>query len=154
MTLRKANRERAAALSAYFDKHGWPAAGREIERATKGKVSKLFVARYAAGLGREEVTPIGGGLYAPTLRIGSDPLPVSRDVAAALLAIEPGQLIDDHDHLRLFKVAVIMGRLGRATVKISRTTRNGIRRQTARVTISDKGRALLEARARLAKDEF
>lgn len=154
MTTRKQYDERAQALVDYFTAHGWPAAGREIERDTKGKVSKLFVSRHSNGKGKEEVTPLGAGLYAPADRARFDPMPMSRDVAAALLAIPPGDVIDDRDHLRLFKIAVIMGRKGFATVKISRTTRAGIRRQTARVTLTEQGRAMVEAKARLAKDEF
>lgn len=154
MTPFAANRQRAKALAAYFEAHGWPAAGRQIERDTNGQVSKLFVARYAAGTGRDDVLALGGGLYAPLHKARADGMPMSAAVALELLALEPGALIDDHDHLRLFKIVVIMGREGWTTTKVSRTTRGGIRRQTARVTLTETGREKLEARARLAKDEF
>lgn len=141
------------ALDAYFDTHGWPAAGREVEAQTNGKVSSLSISRYAMTAGREHVAALGAGLYAPADRARLDPVPLSRNMALALLDIGD-QLIDDHSHLRIFKIAMILARKGYATIRISRTTRQQIRRQTMRVSITDAGRAMLEAKARLAKDEF
>jgi hypothetical protein len=49
---------------------------------------------------------------------------------------------------------MILERKGLATIRKSRTTRAGIRRQTIRLALNEAGRSMLEARARLAKDEF
>ena len=146
--------KRVRSIMRYFDSHGWPVAGRDAERDTAGIVSSRFLARYSTGGGRQHVLALGAGLYAPVDKAGTDPVPVSRDVAQAVLALEADEVIDDHDHLRLFKLAMILERKGLATIRKSRTTRAGIRRQTIRLALNEAGRSMLEARARLAKDEF
>lgn len=140
-------------LFSYFETHGWPVAGPDIERDTAGLVTSRFMARQGAA-SDSPIIGIGCGLYILADKATPDGLSMSRNVALSLLALTDDVIIDDKDHLRLYRLALIMERKGLATVKKSRTTRGGVRRQTARLSINPEGRALLESYARLAKDEF
>jgi hypothetical protein len=146
--------ERVKALSDLFEAQGWPVVGREAETATGGLVTSRFLTRYALGHGRQAIKGIGGGLYVPADRFDAGPIPMSRNVAAAMLSLPEGAMIDDHDHLRLYRIAILMEAKKLATLTRSRTTRERIRRQTLRVSINDAGRAMLERIARRTRDEF
>jgi hypothetical protein len=147
--------ERTQALLDYFEVSGWPIAGPDAERETGGLVTSRFLARHAT---TEEsarmVQGIGSGLYVPMGQDKRQALPMSHNVAKALLELSPEEIIDDKEHLRLFRLALILERKGFATTKKSRTTRGGVRRQTARVALTEAGRKMIEKIARLARDEF
>ena len=101
----------------------------------------------------DAVAGIGSGMYVPYALRNVKPLPVSPNVARAMLDAE-GNAIDDKDHLRLFRLALILERHELATLKMSRTTRGGLRRQTARIVLTDDARQWLESIASGPRDAF
>lgn len=151
---RRIKSERIEALIDYFQHQGWPIAGKEAERQTKGLVTSRFLVRNAVASSGKLVSGIGSGLYVPLDRAKDGPIPMSRNIAEALLSLSPDHIIDDKDHLRLFRIALMLERQGLASLKRSRTNRDRVRRQTIRLTLKDAGRAMLEKIARKQADEF
>lgn len=152
---RKIRSERIVELLAMFEHKGWPITGREAEAWSNGLVTSRYLTLYARGL-TPMVRPIGSGLYVPADKIEPENtrIPMSRNVVEALQAIDATKQIDDKDHLRLFRIVLLAERLGWAKVKRSRTTRDGIRRQTMRVTWTDEGAKQLRRAAKATADAF
>jgi hypothetical protein len=146
--------ERIKALLECFETQGWPITGVDAERHTGGKVTSRFLSRYAAGSGSETVKGIGSGLFVPADKLTKAGLPMSANVAAALAKLDPETVIDDLDHLRLFRIAMIMERRGLATIRKSRSSRSRKRIQTMRVTLTDAGKKMVDKIARRGRDEF
>lgn len=146
--------ERVGQMLSTFEKQGWPITGQDAERHTGGVVTSRFMSRYAAGAGAQTIKGIGAGLFVPADKLGDGPVPMSPNVAAALLALDPETVIDDHDHLRLFRLAMILERHELATIRKSRTSRSRVRIQTARVTLNEAGKKMVEKIARRGRDEF
>ena len=151
---RKIKSERVNALLELFELHGWPISGPEAETWTSGLVTAAWLSRYCYTDGL--VKGIGSGLYVPADKAVPEygPIPMSRNVHDALAALDKDELIDDKDHLRLFRIALRAERLGWAKVKLSRTTRQGVRRQTMRVTWTSDGREALARAAKTTADAF
>lgn len=150
---RRARSERTAALTAYFESHGWPIVGGDASTDTLGLVTSRFLANYRQNSGRDRIVSIGGGLYIPSDK-ADDACPLSPNVAAAILSLTPDAMLDDKDHLRLFRVGLWLRRHDYATLRMSRTTRSGIRRQTMRIELTDAGRSLLTPVTRQSRDAF
>lgn len=146
--------ERVGALLSVFEKQGWPITGQEAERHTNGLVTSRFLTRYAAGAGQNTLAGIGAGLFVPRDKASDKGLPMSANVATALLALTPDTMIDDTDHLRLFRIAMILERRGLATIRKSRSSRSRVRVQTMRVTLTDAGRKMIQKVLRRGRDEF
>lgn len=150
---RRIRSDRIQALHDCFEAYGWPIAGPDAERWTSGLVTSRFLTTYAANAGKDSITGIGKGLYVPSDRAEGE-FPMSRGVALSLLALDPRETIDDKDHLRLFRLCLMLEERELASLKRSRTTRDRIRRQTLKVELKSQGRAMLEKIARKAVDEF
>lgn len=146
--------ERIAALLDYFQSHGWPIVGAEAEKATTGLVTSRFLSRFAVGDGRDRIAGIRAGLYVPADRVDDGPIPMSPAVATTMAGLQPDAPIDDHEHLRIYRIAMLMERHGLATLKRSRTTRDKIRRQTLLVKITPAGKDYLAKIAKTTEDEF
>lgn len=146
--------QRVATMFSLFETEGWPLAGPDAERLTSGAVTSRFMTRYASGSGRGSLACIGVGMFIPADCATAKGIPMSPNVATALLELAPETVLDNQDHLRLFRLATILERRGYATVRRSRSTRNNIRVQTARVEINDAGRRMLQKIAKRGRDEF
>lgn len=137
----------------HFERHGWPILGSAVQEETEGGVTSRYIARLVAKGESDAVAGIGSGMYVPYALRTVKPLPVSPNVARAMLDVE-GNAIDDKDHLRLFRLALILERHELATLKKSRTTRGGLRRQTAIIVLTDEARQWLESIASGPRDAF
>ena len=146
--------DRVKTLVSLFEEHGWPIAGKDAERWSQGIVTSRFMTRYANQAGEARIAGIGSGLYVPIDRAEEAPLPMSRNVVEAVLAIDEETVLDDKDTHRLFRIMLVAERLGWVTLKKSRTTRDRIRRQTARVTWTEEGLKNLRRMNKNTADEF
>lgn len=153
---------RAIRLNELIETHGWPIVGLEAEQITNGLVTSRFISLYASQQ-HAMLKGIGSGLYVPTDKWEPDTIPMSRNVADALLDIDEGMKIDDKDHLRLFRICLRAQKLGWATLHMSRTTRghvtrNGetvpLRRQTMQVTWTELGLNQLRRAVKRTADVF
>lgn len=144
------------ALSRAFANHGWPIVGKDAEQWTGGLVTSRYLIFASKSGPARKVAGIGSGLYVPPDRLPDGPVPMSPGVAKVILDLAPGYMLDDHEHFRLFRIALALRRAGFADVVLSRTKRNGIRRQTAKLTLTGKGKEAIEAFAAKAnsRDEF
>lgn len=162
---RRCRSERVEALNRHFERHGYPVVGPDIERATSGLVTSRFLT-LMANQTTPPVVSVGSGLYIPT-GVETGVLPLSRQTAAMMLAVEPGMRITDNDALLIFRIASMMERKGLARIKRSRTTdasvakhmvgkreRKTTRVQTMWITYTAAGRALLQQLAKPASDEY
>lgn len=144
---------RINALNELFEQHGWPIVGKDAEQITEGVVTSRFIAIYAArNMGI--VRSIGVGLYVPSDKWADKTIPMSRNVADALLDIDGTTQIDDKDHLRLFRIGLLAVKLGWATARKSRTTRDRIRRQTMVLKWTEEGINQLRRAVKRTADTF
>lgn len=145
--------KRAEALNELIEQHGWPIVGLDAEQLTGGLVTSRFLSQYAYS-GHGFIRGIGSGLYVPADKWAADTIPMSRNVADALLDIDETTKLDDKDHLRLFRICLRAEKLGWATIKLSRTTRDRIRRQTMQVAWTIEGIEQLRRAVRKTADAF
>ena len=117
-----------------FQQQGWPIAGRTA--GERGNLSSRQIAQRVAS-GNLFIRSLGGGLYVPADQQGK--LPMSSDVAKAMLLLGPRTSVCDQDDLRLFRVLMLMGKLGYAVTRLARTQRLGRRCQIASAVFTDKG---------------
>lgn len=130
--------------------YGWPLAGKDIERWSKGKVTAVAVSQEAYR-GNIYIRPIGRGLYVPADQKGD--LPLSANVADRLL-----RLLDDDwlttDDVRIYRLACVLGASGMATVRHARQTHSGRKLQAVSFTPNRKGMAVLLRAARRPAEVF
>lgn len=145
----------ATDIARCFETMGWPIVGQDVERETKGRVTSKKLAAFCHSRANHLIAGVGSGLYVPADTPSTlTPLPMTRNVAKALLAIEPSSLITDKHDLRLFRLCLVLARQDLATIKKSRTLRGGVKAQTVRLELTDRGRSMLSAKARATPDEF
>ena len=144
---------RVAAMLDAFETHGWPLAGQELPELTKRLVTSSYASRYALKPGAR-IASIGSGLYIPADLVDEKPFAMSRNIIEAIKALQPGDLLDDSDNLRLFRIGLVMSKLHMADVKMSRSIRAGKRVQTMRIKLTTKGERIISHKSATAQDAF
>lgn len=152
---RRCRSERLEKLIECFEQHGYPMTALDIEKWTDGMAPRHWAVRYATSSGGAPIIKgIGAGLYVPVDKLDTAKIPMSYNMAAAINDLTPDQVLNNKDHLRLFKVALLLGKHGYADVHTSRTSRGNVRCQTARVELNEKGRRMVRKAMRDTTDEF
>lgn len=144
---------RVGAIIEAFHSHGWPICGAEIADITKQLVTSSYLVKYALRPG-SRVIGIGSGLYVPADLADEKPFAMSPNIVAAIIAVQPGDLIDDKDNTKLFRIGLLMERKGMATATISRSIRGGVRVQTMRIKLLPKGERILSHKIKNPIDAF
>lgn len=140
---------RLAVVVEMFQQQGWPIAGKSA--GERGSLSSRQIAQRIAA-GNRFIRTLGGGLYVPADQKGK--LPLSSDVAKALLMLGSRTAVCDHDDLRLFRMLVLMGKLGMAVTTTARSQRLGRRCQIAKASFTEKGLKHLANAAGRAEEYF
>lgn len=140
-----------------FIAHGWPLAGEEIERLTNGEVTSRFMTKQSHIKGARLVKSLRGGLFVPamTTTTADMPIPMTHDMAEAILSNNPSEPIYRSENVTLYKMAGLLARHRMATVKEGWGIRNGRRQRKAFMELTEAGHASLKGLDRRArKDDF
>lgn len=140
-------------MLAYFERHGWPIVGSQVEDETAGEATSRLLTMLATRATGDVIHGLGSGLYIPYALRNVEPVALSPNVAKAVISME-GETVNDKDHLRLFRVLRILEQRGQLSMKMSRTIRGGLRRQTIRFVLNDDARAWLEKTSMEPRDAF
>lgn len=137
-----------------FKDHGWPLAGADIERLTAGEVTSRFMSVEAHRTKFAAVRSMGGGLFIPTGAAVRSGIPMTHNVAAAILDINPREGVARDDDVRLYKIAAVLERHNLAKVKYTTTTRGGRRVRLVYVDLTEHGYRTLRKIDKRSNDEF
>lgn len=144
--------KRMERLMSLFENYGWPIAGLDAVELTDNFVTSRYLVRQAA-VPRPKIAGIGSGLYIPIDK-KKDKLPISINVAKMVAELTPETLLKDKPGVRLFRLMNVFEKQSLATVKRSRSCFDGERCQTMRVTLTAKGKRLVNAILETTNDEF
>jgi hypothetical protein len=146
--------ERKNALMEAFEKYGWPISAKDVEKQTGGLANGRYIQRETQ-VGNPIVKSIGSGLYVPVSEMEGQKIPMSINVVREVLSLQDGSLIVDKPTTRMFKLMLVLHRAGWVTSKKSRSTFDGERCQSQRVTLTELGKKELQKMLPVkASDDF
>lgn len=144
---------RLSVLYDLFERDGWPLCAPEVEAQTKGVVTARWLALHSC---RDDarIVGLGSSLYAPKDQQDEKPFPISKNMVKAVLSLGPTDVLTTAAHLRMFRMGLLLARHKMATIHKSRTSAEGVRIQTMRISLTPKGGRILGAKSIISQDAF
>lgn len=125
-----------------FQTYGWPLTNVDIEAATHGRVSRNYVVM-AAKQPWPDMVSIKYGLYVPAGAARRAGVPMSRNIAEALLDLSPDEALDAKDNTRMYRLCHLLHEMGYGIARHTNTRRDGKARRLAYFTLNETGRRRL-----------
>ncbi len=123
----------------YIGNNGYPFTGKEAESSTKGMVTTSYLVMIAKRSGGKFVKSIGYGLYIPADKYKENMIPMSKQVAKQVAALDAQTPINDKENLRMFRIMLVAERLGWVNIRKSRSTVKSISCQTMKINWTEQG---------------